>query len=67
LSIEYIVNRYGVPATIGGRVIVHNGKYGTIQGTDGGSLRIRLDGETHVGKYHPTWAIEYVSPLTEAA
>ena len=32
---------------------------GTITGADGGYLRIRLDGEKHSKRYHPTWNIQY--------
>lgn len=33
---------------------------GTIIGSRGGDLRIRLDGDKHPGNYHPTWELDYL-------
>ena len=56
---DYIRRYYGVPAKRFGRV-KFQGKPGTITGSDGAYLRVRLDGQKRVGKYHPTWEIEYL-------
>ena len=56
---EYIRKCYQVPAKQGGRVR-YKGKLGTIVGSYGAYLRIRLDGENQAGNYHPTWKIEYL-------
>ena len=50
-----------VPAKRGMRIFhSHNGRYGTILGSRGGYLRIRLDGDKHPGNYHPTWELDYM-------
>lgn len=56
---KYIRHHYRVPAKRFGRVSFQ-GKPGTITGSRGAYLLIRLDGENHSGKYHPTWKIEYI-------
>ncbi len=57
----YIRSYYGVPAKKGQRVYYrHANKYGTIVGTSNAHLRIRLDGEKHIGTYHPTWELDYL-------
>lgn len=60
MSAESIRRYYGVPAKRGMRVVA-DGKPGQIVGFASTSmhLRIRLDGEKHVGNWHPTWRIEY--------
>lgn len=58
MSAEYVRNYYKVPAKRGMRVVA-DGKPGKIVGFDGAHLRIRLDGEKHIGNWHPTWRIEY--------
>lgn len=63
MSVEYLSRQYGVPAAIGGRVsYTGSGKphLGTIISVEGARLRIQLDGQTHVGLYHPTWELEYL-------
>lgn len=62
---DYIRTCYGVPAKRGGRVIYHGdpdgtSKKGTITGSRGSYLRIRLDGQTYSFDFHPTWKIEYL-------
>lgn len=62
-SADYIAKQYGVPVTIGGRVRYTGGaepREGEIVSIEGARLRIKLDGDTHVGLYHPTWEIEYL-------
>jgi hypothetical protein len=51
---------YGVKAKRGGRVLYKETFFGTILGASDGRLRIRLDGETRVGRYHPKWELEYL-------
>lgn len=58
MSMEYVRNRYGVPAKRGARVVA-DGKPGTIVAARGGHLRIRLDGERHTGSWHPLWKMDY--------
>ena len=63
MSIAYIREHYGVPAKVGRRVRYtwRGERYGTIVGTSGQYLRIRLDGEKRSGLYHPTWEVEYLT------
>ncbi len=58
-DIGWIAKHYGVPAVEGGRVLFE-GKPGTIVGSSGPHLMVRLDGERKASPYHPTWHIEYV-------
>ena len=62
-SLDYIRRYYGVPADLKGRVLYTwrgANKLGTIVGTSGASLMIRLDGERHPAPYHPTWKLRYL-------
>lgn len=62
-SLAYIRRYYGVPAELKGRVRYTGGgpaRLGTIVGTSGASLMIRLDGERHPAPYHPTGELAYV-------
>ncbi len=64
MSLDYIRTTYGVPATRGGRIRYTGGPtptLGTITGTDGGHLMIKLDGLKHSNPFHPTWEIEYLA------
>ncbi|MCK5645084.1 MAG: hypothetical protein KAJ19_30065 [Gammaproteobacteria bacterium] len=56
---DYIKKTYGVPAALDGRIKFQE-KNGTIVGSRNAHLLIRLDGEEHVGIYHPTWEIAYL-------
>lgn len=60
MSMQYIRRYYGVPAKRGMRVVAI-GKPGVITGSDDARLRIRLDGESRSGIYHPTWEITYLT------
>lgn len=62
MSMEYIRNHYNVPAKRGGRVKFGD-REGTIIGSHGAKLRIKLDGDTWSRLYHPTWDIEYMDQL----
>jgi len=61
-SLAYIRRHYGVPAALKGRVLYTWGanRLGTIVGTSGASLMIRLDGERHPAPYHPTRELRYL-------
>lgn len=64
MSMHYIRTAYGVPARRGGRVKYTGGvtdAVGTIIGTNGHYLRIRMDGHKRAMLYHPTWEIEYMT------
>lgn len=63
MSMEYIRNTYGIPAKRGARVEYSaNGVIvqGTIQGTKGAYLRIKMDGDKVSRLYHPTWQLKYL-------
>ena len=67
-NMAYIRMYYGVPAKRGGRVIV-NGWPGTITGSDGAYIKVRLDNADRSRLFHPTWKVEYINntPLTPNA
>ena len=64
MSMKYIRRTYGVPARRGGRVeyLASDGErmFGTITGSRGGNLRVRLDVADHSMCFHPTWALRYL-------
>lgn len=67
MGMNYIRQHYNVPAMVGARVRYTgdctkrgNPKIGTITGSDGAHLRIRMDGEGFSNRYHPTWELEYL-------
>jgi|JI8StandDraft_1071087.scaffolds.fasta_scaffold248454_3 hypothetical protein len=67
MSLDYIRTAYNVPAKKGGRVRytgdctkLGEPKLGTITGTEGARLRIRMDGDSFSNIYHPTWELEYL-------
>lgn len=66
MSLEYIRTTYRVPATRGARVQYDGGdpdecpKLGTITGSRGAHLRIKMDGNRRSGIYHPTWSMTYL-------
>jgi len=65
---EYIRDTYGVPAKRGGRVEYRGGaeiQTGTITGSDGHYLRIRMDGEKHSRDYHPAWAMRFLDDTSK--
>ncbi len=63
MSMEWVRKNYGVPAKRGGRV-EYTGEghpeLGTIVGTNGGHLKIRLDGKKHAMPFHPTWKLRHI-------
>ena len=58
MQMKYIQQTYGVLAKIGG-IVKYRSKQGKIIGAKNGYLQIRLDGETEIRSYHPTWEMEY--------
>lgn len=50
---DYIRNYYGVPAKRGARV-EYQGKLGTVTGTSGPHVTVKLDGSKLSFPYHPT-------------
>ncbi len=63
MSMAYIRATYKVPAKRGARVSVTFGNAlgcGTITGTRGAYLRIRLDQHTYSRLYHPTCGVTYL-------
>lgn len=64
MSLDYIRQYYDVPARLLGRVRYTGGKVpklGTIEGSNGAHVLIRLDGQNHANPYHPTWELEYLT------
>lgn len=60
MSIEYIRNHYSVPAKIGGH-ITFDSVAGTIIGTHGSYLRVRMDTvPSRTAILHPTWRVVYL-------
>lgn len=63
-NLPLIRRTYGVPAELGGRVILgpgfHEsaGKVGVIRDTDDARLVLEVDGREAI--YHPTWELEYI-------
>jgi hypothetical protein len=62
-ALEYIRNRYQVPAYLGVKVIVFDGRKGEIVGAEGGYLLIKVDDNPNTGRYHPTWKIKYQAAI----
>ena len=62
MSMNYIRSTYNVPAKRGARVeylYPSPARMGTIVGSVGARLRIRLDGDKHSRIFHPTWMLVY--------
>ena len=59
MSLKYIREVYKVPAEVGVHVIA-NGQKGVIVGSIRQYLRIRIDGQTDILSFHPTWEMEYL-------
>lgn len=58
---DYIREYYGVPAEPGAKV-EYNGKPGTVTGTHGPHVKVRLEWQTHSHCYHPR-DLEWHLPL----
>lgn len=66
MSLKNIRKAYNVPAFRGTRVRVSSpypGGLGTITSSDRQYIRVRLDGEKRVRRYHPTDRVEYLGIL----
>lgn len=68
MTMAWVRKNYSVPAKRGGRVEYTGGKtpeFGTIIGTRGPHLRIRLDGMdyTHPLPFHPTYKLRYLDSV----
>ena len=59
-ALAYIRGYYGVPASLGQRVVA-DGKPGVIIGGHDAHIVIALDGVPGATYWHPTWRMEYVS------
>ena len=57
---NYIRQYYGVPATLGTRVIV-DGRPGVIVGFQDGKLLVHFASDGTVGVCHPTWHMVYIA------
>lgn len=57
MSAEYVRRHYGVDYRRGDRITV-DGKPGRIVSFPGAQLGVRLDGEKHTRRAHPTWHVE---------
>ena len=63
MSIQWIRENYAVPAKVRGRVEYtgHGKPYqGTITGTRGPHILVRLDHAVVSRPFHPTWCIRYL-------
>lgn len=67
MSMAYIRRTYGVPARRGARVLFkgvfgEHGIEGTVIGSRGQYLRVRMDRTGLTWTLHPTWQVEYMQP-----
>lgn len=58
MSMDYVRNRYHVPAKRGLRVVV-DGKAGIITRASQGYVYVRFDGSKFSLPCHPTWRVNY--------
>lgn len=59
MSMDYIRKTYGLSVKRGDRCVVY-GKKGTVVGTRGPHLRIKLDDDAKTRSYHPTEEVRWV-------
>lgn len=67
---DYVRRTYGVPAYIGVRVRLPNGREGNlvpVAGVGDQYVHVRLDGQVHADRYHPTDGIDYLNVAATAA
>lgn len=65
MGIQWVRDTYGVPAKVRGRVEYSDqGKsyLGTITGTRGPHVLVRLDHAVCSRPFHPTWHLTYLTP-----
>lgn len=62
-SCAYVRNHYGVPARVGMRVRLADGKEGVIcrSATDQHYIHVRFDGARHTVPCHPTDGVTYIT------
>lgn len=60
MSAQYVRDTYGVDFKRGDRVTV-DGKLGVVVSFPDQYVGVRLDGDTHTSRCHPTWRLERVS------
>lgn len=67
MSMDWIRAHYGVPAKRGACVEYtpcegskDEPRFGTITGTSGPHILVRLDGDKHSRPYHPVWQLRYI-------
>lgn len=68
MGIQWLRDTYGVPAKVRGRVEYTAGDkpyLGTITGTRGPHLLVRLDHAVVSRPFHPTWHIRYLVDETK--
>lgn len=72
MSCEYVREHYGVPATIGRRVVI-NGQPGIIAADRGHYIGVNFDADKPgvISNAHPTWEVHYgemgqVRPMTRS-
>lgn len=70
MSIQWIRDHYGVPAKVRGRVeytpcegSADKAYFGTITGTRGPHVLVRLDHAVVSRPFHPTWQLRYLDAL----
>lgn len=64
MSMDYIRDAYNVPAQRGARVEYRqkgHKAFGTITGSRGPYLRVRMDGSNKSAVFHPTWNLTYIA------
>ena len=61
MSFDYVKDYYGVPASLGRRVIV-NGRPGIIAADRGHYIGVNFDSDKpgDISNCHPTWRVEYL-------
>ena len=63
MSLDYIRNHYGVPASLGAAIVYYGdsseGKEGVIVGSDGARILALLRGRDSTSILHPTWKVNY--------
>lgn len=68
MSMEYIRKTYGVPAKRGARIRYNppgDTQFGTIVGSSGAYLKIRIDGDKVALRWHPTTEGMTYLPVSE--
>lgn len=60
MSAEYVRRVYGVDFKRGDRVSV-DGRHGVVVSFPDQYVGVRLDGEKHTSRAHPTWRLEHLA------